>query len=424
MVITVNGSCGLTATATNFNSINSVPNSISQHSLTSVSSNLASNRSTAFSQLTNPTVQSLNSNHGNNYPYLSAASAYGSNTTRTNFLNDELLTNMYQPTNVQHIAQNQMTTQLDLNTLQSNQSTQIAHPLDSHLDQLYHSIHHPSSSFSLLNSPHTQSTHLIDQTNSLQSLNNQFTSSDNLHHVHHDASLNAPELSYDFSRLISNNRTKRKQDDELSSSKTKANATNQSSHFESIKKQANSLQVNKNALNQLNLSNKSVSGLEQQQRTNLQSSPCLNQQQNLMNKNFITNSNQRCNSRPNSANSEFNQQQQSNRLHTGLLTIATNEQQQHNLANSIGLNSLMSTNKSSSASQLSNLVNSNLQSTYSSHQNSLKLHIKTEPDEQRDFTSACTSDNSIYSPCALSNSTELTGYPSPNNLLFNHVLNG
>jgi hypothetical protein len=151
------------------------------------------------------------------------------------------------------------------------------------------------------------------------------------------------------------------------------------------------------------------------------------------------NNNGQCNSSANSpisATGDFNQQHNHqenhhlNRLNTGLLTIASNlnEQQQ-----SIGLNNLMLGNNNDKTTLISNLENSNfLQSNYSSSSshtnNNLKLHIKTEPDEQqRDFTSACTSDNSIYSPCALSNSTELTGYHSPtshNNLLFGHVLNG
>lgn len=384
---------------------------------------------------------------------------------------------MYQPATAQHFARNQMSTQLDLNSLQTvnstNQSTQFAHHLDHHsthhLDQLHHSIHHPvtSSSFSLnIAQHHPQPTghHLFDQSNSIHSLNNQFNEN-----RLHDSSLNAPELSYDFSRLINSNnlnsslnnnlnRSKRKfnsTDDDLSinnlinsektnhDNQTKSSQLNQSSQiFDSLTKKvtnSNSSKndtINKNDLRRLT-----------EQRTNPQL--CLNQQSNnLMNTNsFLVNNGQCSPNSPNSvAGSEFNQTE--NRLNNnGLLTVAPsitntlNEQSnvsrnQQSVTNTISVNNLnnLMTNTGNSdktSTPILNLINStNLQQSYSSQTaNSLKLHIKTEPEpdeQQRDFTSACTSDNSIYSPALSSNNTELTGYHSPtaHNLLFSHVLNG
>lgn len=487
MVITVNGSCGLTATAANFNhsinSISSVANSLNKHSLaingasnrttnnftTSLTSSLNGNRTTAFAQLPNQSIQSLSANqhanqaNANYHSYLSNATAtYGGHTR--NLLNDELnvLTNMYQPTAGQHLTQNQMSAQLDLNSLQTNNTnqTQLAH-----LDQL-HSIH-PNSAFSLNNlnnlTAHNSQAHLLDQ-----STLHHHSFNDNLS----DSSLNAPELSYDFSRLIncSSNRSKRKcandesdspvQQQQQNNHKSNPNKSspqiNQQSSQQVFEMTNQSINNNNKKLSTKNETLKTMNDLQQQlndQRTN--QSPRLNcvltnqPSTSLMN-NFLNNCTP--NSSPNSAaGSEFNHHQHN--VNTGLLAIA-GSLNTPNVNSSLdgGLTNLMTTGHTADKTASTNLqtpisslissasavasanLNATIQSTYS-HQsttNSLKLHIKTEPDEQqrdtlRSYTSVCTSDNndSIYSPGALSNSTELAGYHSPtHNNLFGHVLNG
>lgn len=310
MVIGVNGSC--TLTTANFDSFGSVASSISKHS-TTLDPSLATS-TTAFSQVASQSHQSHQSHHQHPQPStqtsspliehppplqrivhhvrggagsasnqssyrsatLSVASSsgapYGSQpTTIGDLLNDEpfdLLTTMYQPSGSQiaHHHQHSMSGA-------DHQSSQLAHPVH-HLDQLAHSIHHPvtssslNSSFSLNIGQHSHHQHLLDQAgHPIHSLNSQF--GDHLH----DGSLNAPELSYDFSRLISSSSNslsnslsggqrssaKRKcaQDDLMNSSSLNNSSLNHSSLNSSSLNHANS-SLNGSPLNSTSLNNSSL----------------------------------------------------------------------------------------------------------------------------------------------------------------------
>lgn len=560
MVITVNGSCGLTAV--NFNSaIDSVANSIGKHPLAiapvsrsnCLTSSLNTGRST-FTQLpiqTSNSIQTLNStnqqlfNHhaessGTHYhPYLSGTgngNVYNRsiNSPVNFFLNDELnvLTNMYQNPNLHN--QNQISTQLDLNTLQTNHQPHHSH-LDhhhtlhhsNHLDQLHlNTLNHTgtlngslNSSLNNLTHHHSQTNHLFNDQNAsnLHSLNNnQFN-----HHNDdlHDSSLNAPELSYDFTKLITSsskdcltnsltnnlinrtnqqqnnpNRTKRKcnsDENELTDDSSPAHLQQQTKSNHKSTSQTVFHMLSNQQSNQINSSSKKFTSkddnlnknLQLDQRSNLSPNRtnCSNSNQNkfssfdLINTIFLNNEQNQTpiysnpnspssvknefiqQQNPSSVNRNTNQQTDNRMTNTGLLAISTiansalgnltnssstSANLTTNTSNNIGNNSGNLANEkvncvtnrncnSSTNTPITNLINSasdlasstgNLQQ-YSQQTDNLKLQIKIEPDEQQqDFTSS----DSIYSPGTLSNSTELTGYHSPNNnnLIFGHMING